>query len=99
MAWAIGGTTDVGTAGTAVQVSNTRRRVLSVTFIARAGNTGNVYVGDSTVSSTNGVELQQGQSFTFNPGSMGVSIPFSDFYVDAANNGDDVDHGAILWDG
>ena len=97
MALPLTGTTDVPTAGTRVQVDNTTRRVLSITFKGRVGNTGNVYVGGSTVSSTAGFELQVNQSITFDFASGLVSGVMSDFYVDAATDGNDVDFAAILW--
>ena len=97
MAIPLSGTTDVQTAGTRVQVNNTTRRILSITFRGRKGNAGNVYVGDSTVSSTAGFELDAGAAITFDFAAAQVSGRMSDFYVDAATNGDDVDWAAILW--
>ena len=92
------GTTDIPTAGTRVQISNTARRVLSITFKARNGNTGSVYVGGSTVSSTNGVELRSNEGKSYNFGAAKVSAPISDFYLDTGTNGNDVDWWAIMWD-
>jgi hypothetical protein len=90
---------DVPTAGTAVQVdattSATVQKVKSILFHARAGNTGNIYVGDSSVSATaSSLELQPGQSVEISFGDG--SVPLSTFYVDAATNGDDVDGVAVL---
>lgn len=98
MAYPLGQTTDVPTAGTRVQISNTARRVLSITFKARNANTGSIYVGISTVSSTNGFELRKNESVTYNFQSFLTSAPISDFYVDASVNGDDVDWAAIMWE-
>ena len=97
MAIPLTGTTDVPAAGTRVQINNTTRRVLSITFRARKGNSWNVYVGDSTVSSTAGFELAAGAALEFNFASAGVSARMSDFYVDTATNGNDVDWAVILW--
>lgn len=97
MAFPLTGTTDVSSAGSRVQIDNTVRRVLSITFRARKGNSGNIYVGDSTVSSSAGFELDSGEALTFEFASAGVSARMSDFYVDTSNSGDDVDWAAVLW--
>ena len=100
------GMTNVGTAGTAVQVNNSTDRVIWARFKARAGNSGSVYVGLSDVAAANGWELitataernTEGLVLDFRgmgkqggPGSCLVS----DFYVDAASSGDDVDWAFI----
>jgi len=86
-------TTDVPTATNAVQLSSGRRRVRRIYFKAHEGNTGDVYLGDSTVSSTNGISLDQAR-----PGTDWHTIDYTPssesedyFYVDAATNGDDLD--------
>jgi hypothetical protein len=90
------GQTDVPSAGTAVQISNTSDRVRWIRFKAIPGNTGSGFVGKSDVSATNGFTLEKdddiGLAFDFKEG----SVPFSDFWVDAANNGDDVEWAVIL---
>ena len=97
MALPLTGTTDVPTAGTRVQINNTSRRCLSIIFKGRNANVGSVYVGGSGVSSTAGFELRKNESITFNFGAARVSCLMSDFYVDAATSGDDVDWAAIVW--
>ena len=91
----ISGTTDVPTAGTQVRISNTPRKVLSITFKALAGNAGNVYFGDANVENTDGFELAPGEAQSVDL-PEGSSVPISDFYVNAATNGDDVCWVAIL---
>lgn len=88
------GTTDVPTAGTRVQISNTPDKVLSIFVRARLGNTGNVYFGISDVASTLGLELEPGASHTTTFGEG--SILFSSLYADAATSGDDLDWAAVL---
>jgi len=97
MAYPITGTTDVGTAGSREQIDNTPRRVLSITFRGRLGNTGKVYIGGSAVAANAGFELGPGEAISFNFSSAFVSGVMNDFYVDAESNGDDVDWMAILW--
>ena len=93
------GTTDIPTAGTRVQIDNTSRMVVSITFKARNGNTGNIYIGTiSKVSSTNGFELRPNEAQTFTFPYRILSVPISDFWADTAagGNGNDVDYMAIL---
>lgn len=73
----------VSTPGTAVAIVSTNTPVVAVVVQALAGNTGLVYIGDSSVDSTNGMELQAGQA-------TGIAIDdLSKVYVDA----DDADDG------
>ena len=88
------GTTDIPTAGTRVQLSNTRDKVKQLTVAERPANTGNVFFGDSLVSSTNGLTLQAGDSKHLDFGEG--SVLFSDFYVDTATNGNDLDWLGVL---
>ncbi len=88
------GTTDIPTATTQVQISNTADKVKSISVRGRPGNTGNVFLGVSDVETTDGWTLQPGESKTLDFG--GGSVPFSTFYVNAATNGDDVDWAVIL---
>ena len=88
------GTTDVPSAGTRVQISNTTDRVLWIKVSARTGISGALYFGRSDVASTNGYELSANDSLEmdFRPGSEA----FSAFYVDASNNGNDLDWAVLL---
>ena len=88
------GTTDVPSAGTAVQLSNTIDRVLWIRVSARTGISGAVYFGRSDVSSSNGYELSANDylEMEFRPGSE----VFSSFYADASTNGNDLDWAVIL---
>ena len=88
------GTTDVPSAGTAEQISNTPDRVKAIEAHAPSGNTGSVYFGVSDVSATNGRELAPGEAATYSFGAG--SVLFSVFYVDAATSGDDLDWAVIL---
>ena len=97
MALPLGGTTDIPTAGTRVQINNTARRCLSITLKARNGNSGSIYIGGSAVSSTNGFELRVNESVTYNFVAAGVSCQMSDFWADTATNGNDIDWVAIVW--
>ena len=53
-------------------------------------NTGNVFLGASTVADGRGVELTPGQSHHFPAPSQAQIYDLSEFYVDAATNGDGV---------
>ena len=88
------GTTDVPSAGTAVQLSNTIDRVLWIRVSARTGISGAVYFGRSDVSSSNGYELSANDylEMDFRPGSE----VFNAFYDDASTNGNDLDWAVML---
>ena len=96
MALFISDSTDVPTAGTRVQINNTARMCRYIIFKARSGNTGAVYIGGSTVSAADGYSLLAAETLALNFKDAGGSCPMSDFWVDAATNGNDVDWAAIL---
>ena len=56
----------------------------SVTIKALAGNTNNVYVGDSSVDSTNGFVLDSGESISLDIDNL------ADVYIDTDTNGEGV---------
>ena len=92
------GTVTVTAAGTAEAIHdditslNEQTSVLSITFRSHPDNTGRVYYGDSTVSSTNGDILEVGEfSPIVSPGNFNnQAIVAGQFYVDAATNSDKV---------
>ena len=91
------GTTDIPTAGTRVQVSTLKDKVLWIRFAMRDGNTNEVYVGVSDVASNNGWELSTNKrELELNFRQFGGSISFDRFYVDSDNNGNDVDWAVVL---
>lgn len=82
------GQDSVTTAGTAVQLNGGTSLTIpdGAELVVRAdgGNAGNIYVGDSDVSSSNGFVLGAGES---------VSLPTSDVnnvYIDSDNDGEGV---------
>ena len=87
-------TTDIPTAGTRVQLSNTADKVKSISVRARPANVGNIFLGTVTVSATVGWTLQPGESKTLDFGEG--SVLFSVFYLDTATNGNDADWAAML---
>jgi len=90
----------VTTGGTAVQVSTTSISTPSIVFQSASSNTGRVFVGDSAVTATpassqSGALLNSAGdaiSFSGDDGGMGAirMLDASDFYVDAAVNGEKV---------
>lgn len=79
--------TNAGVAETLVAAS---RAVKSVSVKALSTNTGVVYVGDVNVDSTNGRELQAGESLDIDIDDL-VKI-----YLDVSVNGEGVSYAAIL---
>ena len=90
------GTTNVATAGTEVQISNTTNKVRWIKVKALAANSGKVYLGVSDVSATNGYELSAANEIEINFGEQGGTVPFSTFYVDSASSGDKLAWSVIL---
>ena len=88
------GTTDVPSAGTAVQLSNSVDRVVWIRVSARTGISGTLYFGRSDVSSSNGFELSANDylEIDLRPGSEA----FRAFYADASTNGNDLDWVVLL---
>lgn len=78
----------VATAGTAVQLNGGTSLAVpdgaSVAVIAADGNTGSVYVGDSSVTTSNGAELTPDSSLSLNVADV------STIHIDADNSGDGV---------
>ena len=100
------GRVDVATAGTRVQVSSVKEKVLWIRFSSVFGNTAGVYFGSVTVSATAGKELRppedseitglESQSEIRPWRDGGGTIFLSDLYVDADTSGDDVDYEALV---
>ena len=84
---AISGTIKVTAAGTSVQAAN-KGNARSMVFKARNDNTGICYLGGSDVSATDGMSLAPGESIQLE---MASAISTSQFWVDAANNDDQID--------
>jgi hypothetical protein len=81
----------VDAAGTSEQITASAISVYAVFIQAEPTNTGKIYVGDSTVTSSNGVVLSPGCAYTIDAKEWGVNeILLSDIYVDAATSGDEV---------
>ena len=90
-------TVDIPTAGTRVQVSTLKEKVLWIRFAMRDANTNEVYVGISDVSATNGWELSTNKrELELDFRQFGGSVLFDKFYVATDNNGNDVDFVVIL---
>ena len=84
------GTTNVSSAGTAVQMNAVTNRVKYIIFKALAGNSGLTYVGVSDVAAALGYELSSGNTVELNFGEFGGSVPANVFYADAASSNDKV---------
>jgi hypothetical protein len=91
------GTITVSSAGTAVQFTGTPTPVRRVRVQAPPGNSGVTYVGDSTVSASSaGIEFPAtggNEEVIFDNGRPG---DLSEFYADAATNGDKIHWSAVL---
>jgi len=83
-------TKTVTSAGTAEALTSSSVLASSVIIRAMEDNTGYVYVGDSTVSSSTGA-LEQRTTIAFGGDNNVGTIDLADVYVDADTNGDGVD--------
>jgi|ETNvirnome_2_300_1030623.scaffolds.fasta_scaffold14083_5 hypothetical protein len=106
----VSGSTDIPTAGTAVQIKNNKDRVVSITYKNPSRNSGILYLGNvsmpgysdvesaAVTGTINGFSLGVGETFTdsFTDTGGGGSVLFETLYVDAAVGGDDLDWRAIL---
>lgn len=80
----ITGQKNVTTAGTAVQITTTNTGIHTVVVRAKIANTGKIYVGASTVSSTTGLELGPGDAITVTTGNL------ANIYLDCSVSGEGV---------
>ena len=82
----------VATSGTEQQVSATATPITTLVVSAPATNTGAIYVGDSNVTTTRGIEVAKGTTVSISADMSGRAggeeLILSDFYIDAATNGD-----------
>ena len=82
----------VTSAGTAEALVGSSQRVRSLTLVAKASNTGQVYIGGSDVSSSTNDGLEPGDVVTI-PAETWLDL--NDIYIDADNSGEGVDFYAV----
>jgi hypothetical protein len=102
----ITGRVDIAVAGTRVQISSVKEKVLWIRFSSVFGNTAGIYFGDVTVSATAGKELRppedteihgrESQSEIKPWADGGGTIFLSDQYANADTNGDDIEYEALV---
>ena len=85
---------NVTTAGTRVQIDTEKRPCTTIVLQAKNSNTGLIYVGDSSVAASNGLELKAGESLSItgdnrNEG-QSDEVVLADLWIDAAVNGEGV---------
>jgi len=85
------GQTQVATAGVAVILLSASQDTGTVTIAAKETNVGNVFVGKSGVTSSNGYILPQGASISIDHNHKKDNI-----YINASNNGDGVSYIASI---
>lgn len=83
----------VTTAGTAVQLSSEARPIPSIVIQGDLTNTGNIHLGDSTVTSSTGLAIGPGETVEITGSEVGsatAELILSDLYIDADVNGEGV---------
>ena len=78
-------------AGTAAQFATSNAPYSVISVRARPSNGSAVYVGDSSVTSTNGLELLPGDSYDFAGVNKGDTVNISFFWLDSASGTDSAD--------
>ena len=81
----------VTTAGTAVALSSTKDHVKAIVIRAKAGNTGQIYIGGEDVDSNVNDGIAAGEAIPFAT-NVGGGYVLSDIYIDADTNGEGVDY-------
>ena len=81
------GQTTVTTAGTAVLLIDATTEIQTLTIKALSGNEGDVYVGKSTVDSTNGFIMEPGSTLSIDHDNAKDNI-----YIDSDSDGDGVSY-------
>lgn len=79
----------VTTAGTRVRLSATDLAVSTFAVLAPTTNIGDIYFGDETVTSANGVILEPGDILRADGGSA-REVNLKEVWIDAATSGDQV---------
>ena len=82
----------VSTAGTAEAIAAASQRVKSLTVVAKAGNTGQVYLGGADIASSTNDGLAPGDSLLIPAVNW---LDLNDVYVDVDTNGEGVDFYAV----
>lgn len=78
----------VAASGTEVRASSTSvDKVVKIYISCPATNTGSIYVGDSSVSTTRGIEVPKGTTLVLCEDNGGY-IDLQEIWVDAASSGD-----------
>ena len=97
MAGIIHGRVTVASAGTAVRFTTVPTPIKHLLLEVPSANTGNLYVGDSTVASNNTPVIIKGttRDFTFRHDAEEAPGDLSDFYADAGTSGDVINYLAI----
>lgn len=83
----------VATAGMAQAITTLQRPSMSVLVQASKDNVGRIFVGDETVSSANGIELDPGEAKEITPEEVGRSseeVILADIFVDSQFDADSV---------
>ena len=85
--------TAVTNAGTAVAF-NSSGKARSILIIARAANTGTIFIGGSDVSSSTSKGFTAGQSISWDSSNQPY-ITISDYYLDVSGDGEGIDYYGV----
>lgn len=91
----ISGEKTVSATGTAEALVAATQKAWSVTIIAKAGNTNQLYVGGSDVATTTNDGLDAGESITLTVHQGQPAFDLNDIFLDVDTNGEGCDFYAI----
>lgn len=89
------GSKTVTAAGTAEALDTTNTLFSAVLLVAKAANTGQVYVGGSDVDSSTNAGLDAGDSLEIEP-SRGKGVDLSAIFIDVDTSAEGVDFYAVM---
>jgi len=72
------------------QVSTTSLKVIKLDIMAPLANTGTVYIGGSTISSTTGIPVTNASGYSFPPVSNSASYDLSNIYFACSQSADSI---------
>ena len=87
------GSTNLTSSGSAQKINDVDRQLTFISVQAKPGNTGDLHIGVSDVSATNGWTLKPGEAkdIDFDPQGIGIAINMNLLFFDGGTNNDDIE--------
>ncbi len=87
------GATNLTSSGSAERINNVDRQLTFISVQAKPANAGNIFIGVSDVSSSNGWTLKPGEAkdIDFDPQGIGLFVNMNLLFFDGADTNDDIE--------